>query len=180
MRRFALILLLSAWPALRADVSSCACDPKNPESLKARQCSLCKEALKRPPGEEFFVLKDINPRKPNRWLILPVAHGTAQHHFRDLPKPQRDKLWREAIRVAREKFGDAWGLAYNGERARTQCHLHLHIGRFIPAAETSSGILVRRIEDIPAPEEGGIWVHPVPGGFHVHLGDQIAETALVR
>ncbi len=180
MRRIALILLLSSTALLRADISNCACDPKNPESMKARQCSLCNEAEKRPAGEEFFVLKDINPRKPGRWLVLPVAHGSAQHHFRDLPKAQRDKLWREAIRVAREKFGDEWGLAYNGERARTQCHLHLHVGRFIKAAETSSGILIRRIEDIPAPVEGGIWVHPVEGGYHVHLGDQITETALVR
>lgn len=180
MRRFAFILLITSAALVRADISNCACDPKNPESMKSRQCSLCNEAEKRPPGEDFFVLKDINPRKPGRWLVLPVAHGSAQHHFRDLPKAQRDKLWREAIRVAQEKFGDGWGLAYNGERARTQCHLHLHVGRFIKAAETSSGSLVRRIEDIPAPDEGGIWVHPVEGGYHVHLGDQIAETILVR
>jgi len=180
MRLTALFLLFTAFSIVRADVSRCACDPKVPESMKARECSLCNEAEKRPAGEEFFILKDINPRKPGRWLVLPVAHGTAQHHFRDLPKPQRDKLWREAIRVAKEKFGDEWGLAYNGERARTQCHLHLHVGRFIKAAEVSGGITVKRIEDIPAPEEGGIWVHPVAGGYHVHLGDQITETTLVR
>ena len=179
--RFSVLLLLLAYTSLlRADISSCACDPNNPATLKARQCSLCLEALKRPAGEEFFVLKDINPRKPGRWLVLPVAHGTAAHHLRDIPKPQRDKLWHAAIRFATEKFGNDWGLAYNGERARTQCHLHIHVGRFIKAAATTGGTLVKRIEDIPAPEEGGIWVHPVPGGFQVHLGDQIAETVLVR
>lgn len=180
MRFTVALLLFASIGLLRADISKCACDPKDPESMKARQCSLCLEAEKRPAGEEFFILKDINPRKPGRWLVLPVAHGSAAHHFRDLPKPQRDKLWQEAIRFASEKFGNDWGLAYNGERARTQCHLHIHAGRFIKAAETAGGIFVKRVEDFPAPEEGGIWVHPVPGGFHVHLGDQITETVLVR
>lgn len=180
MRFTVVLLMFASMGVLRADISGCACDPKNPESMKARQCSLCLEAEKRPAGEEFFVLKDINPRKPGRWLVLPVAHGSAAHHFRDLPKPQRDKLWREAIRVATEKFGDGWGLAYNGERARTQCHLHLHVGRFIQAAETSGAITVKRVDDIPVPIEGGIFVHSVPGGLHVHLGDQITETVLVR
>ena len=178
-----LALLAAALPFAAfcaAELNHCACDASDPARMMARECSLCAEAEKRPAGEEFFILKDINPRKPGRWLVLPVSHGTAQHHFRDLPKAQRDKLWREAIRFATEKFGNEWGLAYNGERARTQCHLHLHVGRFIRAAEQGNGVTVKRIEDIPAPEEGGIWVHPVDGGYHVHTGDQITETALVR
>jgi diadenosine tetraphosphate (Ap4A) HIT family hydrolase len=163
-----------------ADVSQCACDPANPETMQARNCSLCAEAEKHPPGVEFFLLKDINPRKPNRWLALPREHRPGAHELRDYPKRVRDGLWAFAIRAAREKFGDEWGIAYNGAQVRTQCHLHLHIGRFVRAAETGRFLFVRRLEEIPAPAGGGLWVHPVAGGFHVHLGDQITETVLVR
>lgn len=175
-----LVAALLCAPAARGDVSRCACDPARPETMKERNCSLCAEAEKQRPDVEFFVLKDINPRKPNRWLVLPRMHLPGPHELRDLPKPVRDRYWRFAVRIAREKFGEQWGIAYNGAAVRTQCHLHLHIGRFVRAAETSRFLLVRRLEDIPAPAEGGLWVHPVAGGFHVHLGEQITETALVR
>lgn len=176
-------LAIAAWlafaPAL-ADVSQCACEPARPETMKARNCSLCVEAEKQPPETQFFLLKDINPRKPNRWLALPRMHRPGAHHLHEYPKAVRDGLWRFAIRAAKEKFGDEWGIAYNGGQVRTQCHLHLHIGRFARAAENENFRLVRRVEDISAPEEGGLWVHPAPGGFHVHTGEQIAETVLVR
>jgi len=174
----ALCLMLAA--AVRADVSQCACDPAKPETMQARNCSLCAEAEKQPPGVEFFLLKDINPRKPNRWLALPRAHRPGAHDLHMYPKPVRDRLWHFAIRAAQEKFGSEWGIAYNGAQVRTQCHLHLHIGRFVRAAETGRFKFVRRVEDFPAPEDSGLWVHPVEGGFHVHLGEQITETALVR
>ncbi len=176
---FAAACLWLAAPA-SADVSQCACDPAIPETMKARNCSLCAVAEKQPPGVEFFVLKDINPRKPNRWLVLPRMHKPGAHELCDYPKPVRDALWRFAIRTAREKFGEEWGIAYNGAQVRTQCHMHLHIGRFVRAAETKRFRFVRRVEDIPAPEDGGLWVHPAPGGYHVHVGEQITETALVR
>lgn len=182
MRAFLLLLAaaLCCLPPSRADVSRCACDPARPETLKERNCSLCAEAEKQPADVEFFVLKDINPRKPNRWLVLPRMHLPGAHNLHELPKPARDRLWRFAVRTAHEKFGQEWGIAYNGASVRTQCHLHLHIGRFVRAAETSRFLFVRRVEDIPAPSDSGLWVHPVPGGFHVHLGEQITETALVR
>jgi len=171
--------LLCALPS-RGDVSRCACDPAKPETLKERNCSLCAEAEKQPADVEFFVLKDINPRKPNRWLVLPRMHLPGAHDLHRMPRPARARLWRFAVRTAREKFGEDWGIAYNGASVRTQCHLHLHIGRFVRAAETSRYLFVRRLEDIPAPSDSGLWVHPVPGGFHVHLGEQITETALER
>jgi hypothetical protein len=35
--------------------------------------------------------------------------------------------------------------------------------------------------EIPVPEDGGgIWVHPDAGKLHVHLGEQITETVLLR
>jgi len=138
------------------------------------------EAEKQPPEVKFFVLKDINPRKPNRWLVLPRDHGGSAHDLHEMPKAQRDGLWKFAMAAARDKFGEEWAVAYNGAKVRTQCHMHVHVGRFIRAAENSKYKLVRRLEDFPAPESGGIWVHPVPGGFHVHTGEDIMETALVR
>ena len=32
-------------------------------------------------------------------------------------------------------WGDEWGVAYNGERVRTQCHMHLHIGKLLHGIE---------------------------------------------
>lgn len=169
-------LALRLW----GDVSRCACDPSRPETLKARECGLCIEADKHTGDGEFFVLKDNNPRKPGRWLVLPRAHGSGPHAMHELKKAERDRLWRFAMATAKEKFGEEWGLAYNGWKVRTQCHLHLHVGKFIRAAENSNFKVVRRVEDFPAPADGGVWIHQVKGGFHVHTGEQIMETALVR
>ncbi|WP_321478002.1 hypothetical protein [uncultured Paludibaculum sp.] len=181
LRLLCLGLLVCAWvlPAA-ADVSACACDPTHPETMKARECSLCAEAEKQAPGVKYFVLKDVNPRKPNRWLVLPRAHGDGPHPLHELPKAQRDALWKVAIATAKEKIGDGWGLAYNSWHVRTQCHLHVHVGRFITAAENSKFVVVRRPEDFPAPEHTGLLIHPVKGGYHVHTGERIMETALVR
>lgn len=172
------LLVLAAY--LQAQGPKCDCDPARPETMKQRQCSLCAEAEKRTQGEEFFVLKDINPRKPNRWLVLPRAHGSADHPMHELPRNEQIRLWKFAVEAAEEKFPGEWGLAYNGSKVRTQCHLHIHFGRFIRAAENSKFRLVKRIEDFPAPLEGGVFIHKVPGGYHVHTGEEIMETALVR
>jgi len=172
--------LLAVVMRLHADVSQCACDVTKPETLKARECSLCVEAEKHPASPEFFVLKDINPRKPNRWLVLPRSHGGGPHALHEMPMKERTRLWHFAIAAARERLGEEWGLAYNGWKVRTQCHMHLHVGKFIPAAENSKFRLVSRVEDFPAPQDGGAWIHPVKGGFHVHEGEEIMETVLVR
>ena len=58
-----------------AQMVDCACDLANPESMKARQCSLCVEAEKHPTDKGVIVVKDINPRKPNRFLVLPRGLG---------------------------------------------------------------------------------------------------------
>jgi CDP-diacylglycerol pyrophosphatase len=180
-RSFAIVLLLGlAVIPLAADVTNCACDPSRPETMKARECSLCNEAEKRPADAPFFILKDVNPRKPNRWLALPRAHTAGPHALHLLPNEARAQFWRYAIQQAAERFGEDWALAYNGQRVRTQCHLHLHIGRWIKAAGTVKFKRVKRIEDFPAPEDSGILVRPIKGGFLVLTGEQIMETALVR
>jgi diadenosine tetraphosphate (Ap4A) HIT family hydrolase len=177
--RAALCVLLLVLPA-SPDVSNCACDPSRPETMKERNCSLCNEAEKQSSGAEFFVLKDINPRKPGRWLVLPKEHYDGTHDLHDMPPETRARFWKFAIAVAREKFGDDWGLAYNGNKVRTQCHLHIHVGRWVPAAENSKFVVVRRVEEFPVPTTGGVFIHPAPGGYHAHTGEEIMETALVR
>ena len=180
------LTLLPLWLALApphaaADVRGCDCNLNDPESMQKRECSLCREADRQPAGVEFFVLRDANPRKPNRWLVLPKAHSPGPHRLQMLSKSDRTRFWTFAIAEAKKRFGaEQWGVAYNGDKVRTQCHLHVHIGRFIEAAENSKFKLVRRIEDFPAPAEGGVLIHPLRGGYHVLTGEDIMETALVR
>jgi len=160
----------------------CACDPAQPATMELRQCSLCREAEKQPAEVRVFFLKDINPRKPNRWLALPRKHAGGQHHLHEMTKAERTELWAAAIAKAKELFGpEDWGVAYNGEKVRTQCHTHLHIGRWVKQAEQAKGyIVVSGPAEIPAPPGAGVWVHAHGNKLHVHVGEQITETVLVR
>ena len=160
--------------------TECACDPQQPDTMKARQCSLCGEAEKQPADAKIFFLKDTSPRKPNRWLALPRPHGVGMHHLHDMSPADRTALWSAAIEKARSLWGDDWGLAYNGEQVRTQCHTHLHIGKFLRGSENRKFIVVSKPSQIPAPKGEGVWVHPVGGRLHVHLGEQTVETTLLR
>jgi hypothetical protein len=188
MSRIFILACLAAASTISAQESAriasgnpCLCDPAKPETMKIRQCSLCNEAEKHS-TEDVFFLKDINPRKPNRWLALPNYHGDGPHHLHDMPHALRTKLFQSAITKATELFGEGnWGLAYNGEKVRTQCHTHLHMGKFLTVAERKDHVItVSRAADIPVPAGEGIWVHPVGKKFHVHLGEQITETVLLR
>jgi hypothetical protein len=175
-------ILLAASVSISAAVDRCACEPGRPETLKERACSLTNEAGKQPDSLEFFFLKDANPRKGNRTLILPrrVLPGE-MHELRHLSTDERNKLWREAISKAKELWGDDWGVAYNGVKVRTQCHLHLHIGKLLKGVDSGKAIYVRRLEDIPVPKDGtGLWIHPAGDRLKVHLNEQICETVLLR
>ena len=176
--------LLALFPPASglADVARCACDVSNPQTLGGRECALCKEAEARPADAPVFFLKDNNPRKPNRWLVLPRGHGKGGHPFAGMTPEVRTELWTAAIAKARELWGDNWGLAYNGDRARTQCHAHIHIGKLLQGIETENFVVVAGPAKIPVPQDGtGLWVHPADGGkLHVHLGEQICETVLLR
>jgi hypothetical protein len=143
---------------------------------------LCVEAEKQPPGQIVFFLKDANPRKANRLLALPRAHASGLHRLADLPRETQIALWTAAIDKAKGLYpnGD-WGVAYNGDRVRTQCHVHVHIGRMLPGVETDNFIVVDSPAAIPPPDDFGYWIHPVEGGkLHVHRGEQITETVLLR
>ena len=164
-----------------ADVSACDCDPAKPETLQARDCSLCKEAEKQPAGTTVFFLKDVNPRKTNRMLALPKEHTAAGHSLSALAPALRTALWAAAIEKARSLWGEQWGLALNGDEVRTQCHAHIHIGKLIEDLETARVIVVDTPAQIPAPEDGsGMWVHAAGAKLHVHFGEQITETVLLR
>lgn len=185
MRIAAVSMFLALWCAgtspVAAEVSACGCDPAKPETLQPRECSLCKEAEKQPAGATVFFLKDVNPRKTNRMLALPKEHSPLAHSLKDLSPAVRSALWTGAIERARSLWGDQWGLALNGDEVRTQCHAHIHIGKLIEDLETARAIVVDTPAQIPAPEDGsGMWVHPAGDKLHVHFGEQITETVLLR
>ncbi len=169
-----------AIPLLVADVRQCACDPAKPETMRNRECSLCNEAEKQ--TSEIFFLKDVNPRKPNRWLALPHPHSPGGHSLHTLPRPLQIKLWTEAIAKAREVWGpDGWGIAYNGEVNRTQCHGHIHIGKLLQGLAPGKYYEVAGPAGIRMPTDGlGIWVQPIRGKLRVHYGEGITETVLLR
>lgn len=176
--RVRLFLVLSFCALVRADIVTCGCDVTRPETLQARECSLCREAEKQPPEVKFFFLRDTNPTKPNRWLALPRSHERSLDQFEP---ERRAALWAAAIAKAKSLFGDDWAIAYNAPGVQTQCHVHLHLGKLIPGVETSQFITATKIEDIPVPLPGeGIWIHPQGNLFHVHTGEQITETVLER
>jgi len=170
------LLLLSALTF--ADVRNCVCDVANPESMAQRECGLCREAEKQPPETSVFFLKDINPNKPHRWLALPRVHT---HSLAGLTPAQRLALWTAAIEKAQDTWGGQWGLAVNADIRRSQCHVHVHIGQLLDGVETRDFVLVDGPAGIPLPhEDAGIWIHPVGGKLHVHLGEEAPETLLMR
>jgi diadenosine tetraphosphate (Ap4A) HIT family hydrolase len=176
--RIPLFLLIAAagW----AQTAACLCDHANPATLETRDCSLCKEADKHA-GPPVFFLKDNNPRKPNRTLALPVKHGKGQQDLRDLSPAERVELWKTAMAKAQELWPNTWGLAVNSSTVRTQCHFHIHIGKLIEGVDEFPGRTVSGPEHFPVPEPGlGVWVHPIQGGYHVHVDREIAEPVLVR
>ncbi|MGI8743553.1 MAG: HIT family protein [Bryobacteraceae bacterium] len=178
MRQFLFLALALAAGLLHGDIVSCACDPANPTTLEPRQCSLCREAEKQSAGVKVFILKDVNPTKPGRWLVLPRMHDRS---IGELPPELRAELFAVAIAKAKSLFGDDWAIAYNAPEVQTQCHVHVHVGKLIQGVETDQFITATKIEDIPVPARGeGFWIHPQGNLFHVHTGEQITETVLLR
>jgi hypothetical protein len=103
----------------------------------------------------------------------------------DLSDVLRAELWAVVIAKARELWPAQWGLAYNGEAGRQQCHLHIHIGTLQTARtgpkEPLSFTVVDGPSEIPVPNhDAGSWVHPVNGKLHVHLDDAFAEQVLEK
>jgi len=179
MRRL-LGLLLILLPVSRAAIEKCGCDVSQPESLKARECSLCREAEKHAPDKGVFLVQDVNPIKKNRWLALPRKHGEGLHQLSQLSATERNELWTAAIEKSKALWGDEWGVAYNGDKVRTQCHVHIHIGKLLKGVETGKPITVYSVAQIPVPKGDGLWIHPHGKGMHVHQHEQTCETVLLR
>ena len=176
MRLLAAFLLACALAP--GDVRNCSCEIGSPESMAKRECSLCKEAEKQPQDIQVFFVKDINPNKPHRWLALPRSHT---HSLAALTPEQRLAFWAGAIQKAHELWGDDWGLAVNSDARRSQCHMHVHIGKLSDDAETPDFLLADGPADIPVPKDGsGLLIHPVKGKLHVHTGEEAPETLLLR
>lgn len=176
-----ILAALAFASAALADVRNCECDPVRPETLGERNCGLCREAENQAAGSGIFFLKDINPRKPGRWLALPKWHMRAGDSLAAMTPVQRTELWTSAIEKAKLLWGDQWGLAWNGDSSRTQCHAHIHIGKLLDGMETGRFIVVSGPAEIPVPEDGGgLWVHPGGGRLHAHTGEEITETVLMR
>ncbi len=164
-----------------ADMTLCTCDPARPETLEARECSLCKAAEAQPAEPPVFYQKDTNPTKPNRWLTLPRFHGKAGDPLSAMTPSQRLQLWTAAIEKAKELWGDDWALAVNGIKSRTQCHFHIHIGKLLPGLPEEGFVVVEKPSGIPVPEgDNGLLVHPVDGKLHVHGNAPNPEPALLR
>src|SRR5215475_10096189 len=170
--------ILSAF--LSRAQGNCACDPHDPDSLKDRHCSLCALAEKQPPGTIVFFTQDASPLKPDRWLALPREHSPGIHQMSALSATVRNQLWRAAIEKGKELWGDHWALAYNAESLHTQCHVHVHIGKLIDGVEWGEFKVIDGPDDIPLPGNDGLWIHPVNGKLHVHLGEQLTENVLLR
>ena len=179
LKLFALILI--PLYALAQPADSCPCDLSKPETLKARQCSLCVEAEKHPADIPFFFVKDASPRKPNRLLLVPRHYSGGMMELKDMTAKQRTAMWTAAINKSKELWGDDWGVATNGAKVRTQCHLHIHVGKMIRGLEKSGTInIVDSPAQIPVPKGDGLWIHPRGKKLVVHTGEQAAETVLLR
>jgi hypothetical protein len=180
MRLSASLIVLLAC-AVRADVRECVCDLSAPDIAQIRGCSLCIEAAKHPASEHVMILKDNDPTKPNRWLVIPQAHVDGADPLGHMSRPERLALWSAAIAKGSELWGSAWGVAMNGDIARRQCHVHLHVGKLLEGKETDNGFYVAGAAELPVIADGtGLWFHPLGGRFHVHIGEQVTETVLMR
>ena len=176
-----LAAMLIAFSAECSATTDCACNLQDEEAMKARQCSLCREAETQPADVKIFFLKDTNPNKSHRLLALPRAHGAANHEIAEMPAADRTLLWAAAIEKAKSVWGGDWGVAYNGLEVRTQCHAHIHIGKLLDGVETDKDfVVVNSPSEIPNIPGEGMWIHPVENKLHVHLHVLRAELVLLR
>jgi diadenosine tetraphosphate (Ap4A) HIT family hydrolase len=136
-------------------------------------------AERQPLEPAFFTIRDASPNKPDRWLALPRFHGQSPQELSAMTAEQRTRYWTVAIAKANQVWGDAWGIAVNSLERRSQCHMHMHIGKLKSGAEDGQFVVVSGPGEIPLPRPNdGIWIHPVLGKFHAHWGDSGPELKL--
>jgi len=177
----ALPALIALTLLLRADVRTCVCDATQPDTMTGRECSICRDVESMPPEPATVFIKDANPNKPHRLLAVPRFHTKGPQQLQDLTPAQRLAYWSAAIAKAHELWGDGWGIALNSLERRSQCHLHIHIGKLLDNAETEHFTVVDGPADLPLPADGGgLWIHPVDGKLHVHTEEDNGELRLQR
>lgn len=152
------------------------------------------EAAKRPVTENIFVLKDSSPAKPNRWLALPRAAFDGATPLTRMTAGDWLELWTKAMAQGKEMWGDGWGIALNSDISRTQCHMHAHIGKLLKGQEPedqntlpletpkrAAGVYINGPAELPTLADGaGMWFHPAGNRLHVHTGELITETVLLK
>jgi CDP-diacylglycerol pyrophosphatase len=181
MRLFLVAAAFASIGVAPADVRTCLCDVSQPEAQTARECSLCRLADSQPAEPAYFFVKDANPNKPNRMLALPRSHGRNPQDLSGMTAAERTAYWTITIAKAQELWGDKWGLAINSLERRTQCHMHIHIGKLREGVENDTFTTVDGPAAIPLPRAGdGLLVHPAGGKLHVHIGDPASELLLER
>jgi hypothetical protein len=176
-------ILLCAFAAIavHADVRDCVCTLSSPAISETRGCSLCIEASKQSAGAPVFLVRDNDPTKPNRWLALTAQHYDGANPLARMTAGERLALWKAAIAKGKEMWDDGWAVAMNGDIARRQCHPHVHVGKLLEGKESGGGIYVDGPEQIPVVSDGtGLWFHAEGNRLHVHTGEQINETVLMR
>lgn len=180
MRSRIVLALLTAL-FLRADVRDCVCGVSSPGIAQTRGCSLCLEAEKHPAGDLAFLVRDVDPNKPNRWLALPRGQYDGANPLPRMTEAERLAMWNLAIAKGRELWVDSWAVAMNSDFRRMQCHEHVHIGKLLDGQETTSGVYVDGPAQLPVVTDGtGLWFHPAGNRLHVHTGEQAAEFVLMK
>jgi CDP-diacylglycerol pyrophosphatase len=129
-------------PAQNSPASSQS-DETDPHVILWRIARQCKESLTKNSGcrayvadgdQEYAIIKDNSPVKPQAYLIIPVARVTGIEDPRVLTAPL-SKLWQSAWLWAAEYPGfppSRTGLEINSAMARSQNQLHIHISCVLP------------------------------------------------
>ena len=98
-------------------------------------CLFCKIANKKTPAEIVYendkvaAFKDIHPRAPIHFLIVPKKHITSVDHLELQDKELVGELILAAQKIAKEKKLNGYKLIINVGRPAGQVidHLHLHL-----------------------------------------------------
>ena len=182
MRTPGIVLLLLGAPLALADMPGCGCDPADAKSMEARECSLSREALAQPSGKPVFFLKDINPRKPNRWLALPSVVRKGENTLSEMSSPGAAQSLDGRHSEGERALGRASGRwLTTAMRSAPSANRTCTSGKLIEGVETERFVEVDGPAQIPVPANGeGLWVHPQGRKLHVHLGEQLTESVLLR
>ncbi|MCL6545847.1 MAG: cation-translocating P-type ATPase, partial [Bryobacteraceae bacterium] len=145
MRLLGALLTLAAAAVLFANPPGCACDPADPKTLEARSCSLTREALAQPEDPPVFFLKDINPRKPNRWLALPRAVRKDVYTLSRMRPQEREQLWTAAI--AKAKSAGIRTVMITGDHQTTATAIARQLDILPPGGRVLTGADLENLDD---------------------------------